>query len=367
MQGFAPIWALGCMSGTSLDGVDVAAIRTDGETIAEFGASAGLSYNDADRETLRAALGLWPEGDAGRLALAEDVIHRRHAEVIAPLRDGIDVLGFHGQTLNHDPKNHRTFQIGDGVRLARETGLKTVWDFRTLDMEHGGQGAPLAPFFHFACAKHIGAERPVAFLNLGGVANITYVDPSKSNPEDDGALLAFDTGPANAMIDDFVKQRTGAPYDMDGQLAHAGRTKQGIVNTFLERKFFSTKPPKSLDRNDFAFLLKEVEDLSTEDGVATLTAATILSVVHAAQWLPKPVRRGLVTGGGRKNQTIMRGLNAAAPFLVEPVEAVGLDGDMLEAQAFAFLAVRHLRGLPTSAPMTTGVKAPVSGGRIADP
>lgn len=367
MAEFRPIWALGCMSGTSMDGVDVASIYTDGETIDRFGRGNLIPFTDADRDSIAKAVGLWPDGDADVLTNAAEVVHKRHVEAIEPFASEVELVGFHGQTVNHDPKHHRTFQIGDGRTLARLTGLKTVWDFRSLDMTLGGQGAPLAPFFHFACAKYIGATKPFAFLNLGGVGNVTFVDPSKNRPEEPGALLAFDTGPANALIDDFVHSRTGAAYDVDGALAAKGRTSQRIVNEFLDRRYFATKPPKSLDRNQFRFLLRSVEPLSTEDGAATLTTATVLSAVHAAQWMPKPIERVLVTGGGRKNKSIMAMLPRSANFEVEPVEAVGLDGDMLEAQAFAYLAVRHLRGLPTAAPGTTGCRIPNSGGRIASP
>lgn len=367
MAGFEPIWVLGCMSGTSMDGVDCAAILTDGQQVYEFGEAAMRPFSAEDRAAISAAVGLWPDGDFGILDRAANVILQRHIEAVAPFAGKVSLLGFHGQTVNHDPDAGRTFQLGDGDALARATGLRTVWDFRSLDMAQGGQGAPLAPFYHFALAKHIGASEPVAFLNLGGVGNVTWVDPNRPAPEDPAALMAFDTGPASALIDDFMQMRRGVSFDKDGALAASGAAGQQIVHRFLSHGYFERKPPKSLDRNDFAALQSEVQGMSDADGAATLTAATVASVVRSADWLPEPPTRWLVTGGGRLNGTIMAGLARGLGVPVEPVEAVGLAGDILEAQAFAYLAVRRLRGLPTAAPTTTGCRVVTSGGRVSEP
>ncbi len=234
-------------------------------------------------------------------------------------------------------------------------------------MASGGEGAPLAPFFHFACAKWIGAAEPVAFLNLGGVGNVTWVDPRAEAPETPGALLAFDTGPGNALIDDFLSRRTGRAFDEDGAVAGAGRVDAGVLASLAEHPYLARVPPKSLDRQDFHPLLDRVAHLSTEDGAATLAAVTAACVAEAARHFPEPPGRWLVCGGGRRNRTVMAMLAARTNAPVEPVEAAGLDGDMLEAQAFAYLAVRVLRGLPTSAPGTTGCRIPVCGGRIGSP
>ncbi|MBC7142400.1 MAG: anhydro-N-acetylmuramic acid kinase, partial [Rhodobacteraceae bacterium] len=231
----------------------------------------------------------------------------------------------------------------------------------------GGQGAPLAPFFHFACARWIGATEPLAFLNLGGVGNLTWLDPRQPAPEVPGACLAFDTGPANAPIDDLMQARRGKPRDEDGALAAEGTADEGIVARFLGHSYFYKVPPKSLDRNDFHRLLDDVAALSDADAAATLTAAAAAAVARGAEHFPAPVARLLVTGGGRHNPTLMRMIAGLLDCPVEPVEAVGLDGDMLEAQAFAHLAVRVARGLPTSCPGTTGVAAAVGGGQISRP
>jgi anhydro-N-acetylmuramic acid kinase len=242
-----------------------------------------------------------------------------------------------------------------------------VWDFRTADVGMGGQGAPLAPFYHFACAKWMGATEPLAFLNLGGVGNLTYVDPRHHAPEDPGACLAFDTGPANAPLNDLMQARLGLVQDQGGKLAAMGSPDDAVVLRFLENPYFYKMPPKSLDRNDFAALNTAVKHLSDADAAATLTAACAAAVAKGSDHFPTPVSRILVTGGGRHNATLMAMLADLMTCPVDPVEAAGLDGDMLEAQAFAYLAVRVARGLPTSCPSTTGVKGAIGGGQISRP
>ena len=355
---------LGLMSGTSMDGVDAAVLDTDGETIAGFGPTAFAAYPPEDRALLRASLGLWPGADG--LDAVEARVRAAHAAVVAGF-DGIELVGFHGQTLAHEPRGRGTHQVGRGDRLAADVGLPVVWDFRTADVASGGEGAPLVPFFHFACARFVGATAPIAFLNLGGVGNVTWVDPRAAGPEAEGALVAFDTGPGNALIDDFLALRLGRAFDEDGALAARGRVDEAALAGLAAHPYLARRPPKSLDRQDFHGFLDAVAHLSTEDGAATLAALTARCVAEAGRWFPEPPTRWLVCGGGRRNATLMRMLaqNSNAP--VEPVEAVGLDGDMLEAQAFAYLAVRVRRGLPTSAPATTGVRLPVSGGRISHP
>jgi anhydro-N-acetylmuramic acid kinase len=358
------IWALGAMSGTSLDGVDAAMILTDGHSVSEFGPHAYRPYTPAEQATLRAALGQWP-GDPAVSAAAE-VVETAHAELLSRF-SGVEVVGFHGQTLAHDPRGRGTHQAGNGNLLAQVLNLPVVWDFRTSDVTLGGQGAPLAPFYHFALAKHLGATTPLAFLNLGGVGNLTWVDPSQPAPEVPGALLAFDTGPANAPMNDLIRARLGLAQDEGGRLAAKGRVRREVIESFLTHPYFYRIPPKSLDRNDFAALLEAVKPLSTEAALATLTAAAASAVAKGAEHFPAPVSRLLVTGGGRHNATLMKHLSRKFACPVEPVEAAGLNGDMLEAQAFAFLAVRVMRGLPTSCPGTTGVPAAVGGGQISRP
>ena len=359
-----PVWALGTMSGTSLDGVDAAMILTDGERILEFGETAYRPYTDEERETIRAALGLWP-GDEGVEAAAE-IVETAHAEIMSEF-SGADVAGFHGQTLAHDPRGRGTHQAGSGAILAEVLGLPVVWDFRSADVQMGGQGAPLAPFYHFACARWTRADLPLAFLNMGGVGNLTWVDPRHGAPEHPGACLAFDTGPANAPVNDLMRARLGVAQDEGGALAASGTVDQAVVEQFLLHPYFFKMPPKSLDRNDFHALLDAVSHLDPGDAAATLTAAAAMAVARGAEHFPMPVARILVTGGGRHNATLMEMLARHVPAEVHPVESAGLNGDMLEAQAFAFLAVRVARGLPTSCPATTGVSGLIGGGQISRP
>ena len=355
--------ALGTMSGTSLDGVDAAVVLTDGHSIHGFSETRYLPYTQDQQQVLSAALGQW-SGDS--VIAATEVVEQAHLALLQQF-ELADVIGFHGQTLAHAPRTKGTLQVGSGAWLAEMLRTPVVWDFRSSDVEFGGEGAPLAPFFHFACAKYIKADQPVVFLNLGGVGNLTYVDPSFDRPEETGALLAFDTGPANAPINDLMRARLGRPFDADGDLARTGSVQKGALEQFLSEPYFARMPPKSLDRNDFAKAVALVAEASDANAAATLTAMCAASVLEGMRHCPVPPSQVLVTGGGRRNPVLIEMLKAALDCPVVPVEDVGLDGDMLEAQAFAHLAVRVARGLPTSCPSTTGVRAAVGGGTLSMP
>ncbi|WP_308914920.1 anhydro-N-acetylmuramic acid kinase [Jannaschia sp. LMIT008] len=361
----ATMRAIGTMSGTSLDGVDAATLETDGERIEAFGPGAFRPYTEAEAVILRAALGRWP-GGAG-VAAAGRVVEDAHAAILGEMiaaDPAAALIGFHGQTLSHDPEGRRTHQCGDGAALASRLDRPVAWDFRTADVAAGGQGAPLAPLFHRACARWIGADAPVAFLNLGGVGNLTWID--SANDGDDG-ILAFDTGPANAPLDDLALTATGRPFDMDGALAAAGVPDDGAVEAVLAHPYFGAPAPKSLDRDAFAGVGAAIGSLPPADAAATWVAVLARSVTLGLALCPAPPRRVLVCGGGRRNPAIMAALERTLTVPVRPVEAVGLDGDLLEAQAFAFLAVRVLRGLPLSLPGTTGVLRPTPGGVVSQP
>jgi len=357
------IRVVGAMSGTSLDGVDAAEIVTDGHRILSFGDSAFLPYSAAQQRVLRAALGKWQDdGVAEAAALVETV----HAHVLAGFEQA-EWVGFHGQTLAHDPKGRGTHQAGDGAVLAEVLGKPVVWDFRSADVQMGGEGAPLAPFYHFALAKYMAADVPLAILNLGGVGNITWIDPRLPHPESEGALLAFDTGPANAPVNDLMQARHGLACDEGGALAAKGTVDEATLEAFLQHPYFFRMPPKSLDRDAFSGLAEAVKPLSDADAAATLTAACAASVALAVQACPTAPQQIFVTGGGRHNKTLMAMLAARCPVPVAPIEDAGFDGDMIEAQAFAYLAVRVAKGLPTSCPGTTGVAAAVGGGTLSRP
>ncbi|OCX63033.1 anhydro-N-acetylmuramic acid kinase [Thioclava sp. SK-1] len=363
-----PVWAAGAMSGTSLDGVDAALLLTDGARILDFGRHGYRAFSQQERAVLHAALGLWPGADG--VDAAAEIVETAHAELLSDFLDA-DVIGFHGQTLAHDPMgaagSRRTHQAGDGAILAEVLGRPVVWDFRSADVEMGGQGAPLAPYFHFACAKWAGLTQPCVFLNLGGVGNVTWVDPRKSGPEEAGAVLAFDTGPANAPINDLMRARRQMERDEGGALALSGQADPAVVETFLSHRYFHKIPPKSLDRNEFRDILELVNPLSDADAVASLVAIAAASVAAGFDHFPSAPAAVHVCGGGRLNEAVMTALARILPCPVGPVEDLGLNGDMLEAQAFAYLAVRVARGLPTSGPSTTGVAAQIGGGRLSRP
>ncbi|MBK8907919.1 MAG: anhydro-N-acetylmuramic acid kinase [Rhodospirillales bacterium] len=359
--------ALGLMSGTSLDGVDAALLVTDGEHILERGAWASFPYAVAFRERLRGLLGR--EQRPGDEAVVRDLT-LLHAEAVARLLDqaglaasDVDVIGFHGQTVMHRPEIRLTRQIGDGRRLAVETGVPVVEDFRSADVATGGHGAPLAPLYHLALAERL--ERPLAVLNIGGVANVTWMGADEGS----GAppVLAFDTGTGNALIDDWVRQTTGRAWDEGGRIAAVGRIDDHRLRPWLDDPYFRAAPPKSLDRDHFAGVLATLHGMDAADGAATLAAFTVRAVQAALAHMPEPPRRWLVCGGGRHNGVLMAMLADAVAAPVDPVEAVGWNGDALEAQAFAFLAVRSLQSRPLSLPTTTGVPRPLTGGTLRLP
>ena len=351
---------IGLMSGTSLDGVDAAWIDTDGDTITAFGPTVTIPYERKMRIDLRQALKVAPSL-APDSALIRSLVERltdTHAQAVEAVGRKADLIGFHGQTILHRPERRRTWQIGDAAALAARVGLPVAYDFRSADVAAGGQGAPLVPVFHAALARDL--PKPLAVLNIGGVANVTWIGAY-------GALVACDTGPGNGPLDDWAARHTGEAFDRDGALALSGKPDPAVLERLLAHPYFGRPAPKSLDRLDFAQALRDsgAEALSPANGAATL--ATFIARAVAATVLPKPPRHWLVCGGGRHNPAIMAALRAALGAPVDPVEAVGWNGDALEAQCFGFLAARVVAGLPLSFPGTTGVPEPMQGGRIARP
>jgi anhydro-N-acetylmuramic acid kinase len=351
---------IGLMSGTSLDGVDAAWLETDGVDVGSFGPAVTVAYDDGLRAELRAILDLAPTlaADDARLAAAVEQLTEYHVQAVEALGLAADLVGFHGQTILHQPDRRRTWQIGDAPGLATRLGVPVVYDFRSADVAAGGQGAPFAPAYHAALAADL--VRPLVVLNIGGVANVTWIGP-------DGALLAFDTGPGNGPLDDWVARHTGQAFDAGGALAAAGVVDRAVLGRLMGHPYFGLPAPKSLDRLDFGRALagSGLSGLSAADGAATLVAFTVESI--AASVFPERAERWVVSGGGRLNPVLMAGLRARLRVSVEPVEAVGWNGDALEAQCFGFLAARVVAGLPLSFPGTTGVPAPMPGGRIARP
>lgn len=361
--------ALGLMSGTSLDGIDLAVIESDGSRVTAFGPALTVPHLPTTRAACREASRLaatCARGDAVPAAIieAEQRVTEAHRLAIHHFlkttgETGIELIGFHGQTILHRPAERLTWQIGDAQVLADEFGLPVIGQMRLADVEAGGQGAPLVPLYHQALVRGVrGTRGAVAILNLGGVGNVTWI-------RGDEEPVAFDTGPGNALIDDWALRHTGIPLDRDGALAARGRVHGDVLAAMMDHPYFDLPAPKSLDRDDFT--LGAVRGLSAADGAATLTAFTAETVAAAQAWFPSAVSRFLVTGGGRLNPTLMAMLEKRLGVPVLPVEAEGWRGDSLEAEAFAFLAVRSLKGLPLSVPGTTGVPRPLTGGQLLRP
>ena len=356
--------AIGLMSGTSLDGLDIALVETDGESHVKRGPSLTVPYEAEFRTRLAAAIAAAKSLDdrdarPPLLAEVERELTARHGEALLRFMGNltlqpfaIDVVGFHGQTVLHRPDRALTVQLGCGAALARQTGIDVVYDLRAADVAAGGQGAPLVPVYHRALAAKM-PDLPVAFLNIGGVANVTWIGR-------DGALVAFDTGPGNALIDDWMARKAGKPYDTGGELAATGRIDEKALHYYLSHPYFAKMPPKSLDRDDFP--LEAVAHLSAADGAATLTSFTAEAIGRARSMMPEEPRLWVVAGGGRRNRTLMSAIAARVENAVVPAEAVHLDGDGMEAEAWAYLAVRSLAGLPITFPGTTGAPRPISGG-----
>jgi len=354
---FEPLCALGLMSGTSLDGIDIALLVTDGEAVLKFGPTGTILYSRNLREKIRSTL-----GGIGDVAGAEEQVTEAHISAVRDFLNQhninsteIDLIGFHGHTILHTPLYGKTWQIGDGKRLAKELLIDVIADFRGADIAGGGEGAPLAPVFHKALAQNL--DTPLCILNIGGVANLTWISRE--------AMVAFDTGPGNALIDDWMLQHTGRTMDVNGTLAATGEIDQTALKELLTDPYFGRPAPKSLDRNHFSENATSVlAKTNPADDVATLTAFTAQAVLLGLRNLPQPPLQFLVCGGGRKNKTLMKHLQTELKTPVNSVESVGWCGDAMEAQLFAFLSVRSRYGLPISFPTTTGVTTPTTGGRL---
>ena len=364
---------LGFMTGTSLDAVDMAVLDTDGEAIFAFGPAGERKLTDATRdvvlEATRQALA-WERGtpEPAIFRHAAEMVAEEHfaaAEAFLQANDlswpDLDLIGMHGQTVLHERPSEgvpgRSVQLGDAEVLARLTGRPVAYDFRTADMAAGGEGAPLAAAYHVARARASKLAPPLAVLNVGGVANVTWWAGG-----DD--FTAFDTGPGNGMLDLLVQARGAGRFDVGGKYASVGRADEGVVRALLAHPYFQGPPPKSLDRYDFS--LEPLDGLQLEDAAATLVAFTAEAVKLAFDTLGQP-NEVIVTGGGRLNPEIMKALSERLSAPVKAAEERGWRGDSIEAEAFAYLAARVKRGLPITFPKTTGVAKPMTGGRIVRP
>ena len=345
--------AIGMMSGTSLDGVDVALVETDGKDYTKLLDYREFPYEKSLKERVSLVFGRQDVDDD--VCAAEELITQAHIDAMQETEWKADVIGFHGQTIHHDPSKRFTWQIGNPQRLADDTGIDVVADMRQADIAAGGQGAPLLPLCHRSFAADI--DKPVIILNIGGVSNITWLGKAYED------ILAFDTGPGNALVDDFLKMRTGQDFDQDGMLASSGIVQQALVDKWLQHSYFQEAKPKSLDRDAWN-VEADIKNLSNEDGAATLTAFTVQTIAKAISMLPDKPKALYVAGGGRLNSVIMSGLSEAIGCSVLPVEEIRWNGDALEAQGFAYLAVRSLLGLDLTVPTTTGVPKSMHGGKL---
>lgn len=358
--------ALGLLSGTALDGIDVAMIKTDGVDIYDFGTAQTFPYEDSLREKIRLLLGTQPDSPENILRIneVENELTRFHAEVvkeyIASHDVQIDVIGFEGLTIFNDPAHHYTHQLGDGELLARLTGIQVVNHFHLADIRAGGQGAPLEPVYHNALCADIG--KPLAVVNISGITHVTWIGSY-------GEMMAFDTGPGNAAIDEWVRKHGGMHMDYNGKLAITGKVNEQIVATMMRHKYFGKYPPKSTDRREFIEKLEHLEGLGLEDGTATATAFVAQSIAYSLLlYLPEIPKVLIVCGGGAKNPTILRFLRQRLPDMeIRTASEEGFNTNALESQAVAFMAVRRLYHLPISFPTTTGVPEPMVGGEICNP
>ncbi len=364
MEVIRPLTAMGLTSGTSMDGVDAALLVTDGVDVFQQGKALNRPYDMQMRAELKEITGKEASQDKEKIKEVERKLTLFHAEVVSELLDladlraeDIDVLGFHGQTIFHCPEENLSVQIGDGQLLAEKTKIQVVNRFRNADIANGGQGGPLMSSYHQALARDL--EKPLIVLNIGGVAKVSYIG-------ENGELIAFDTGPGNALIDDWMLKKHGTNMDFDGSMAARGEANEKIIQTMMKHPYFKKTPPKSLDRDEFSQkIMEHIEGQSVENGAATLTAFTAHTIVHACQnFLPLAAKRWIVCGGGANNPTLMRLLRQKMTALVETARYVKWEGDFLEAQGFAFLAVRSLFGLPISFPTTTGVPHSMCGGLL---
>ncbi len=356
------------MSGTSLDGVDAALIETDGYDYAKPLAFYYRPYEETERAQIKSCFGR-RDRNADDVWAAERLVTIKHAEAVLALLkqenmppQSVDYIGFHGQTIFHAPAEKLTIQIGDGDLLAKQTGIAVIYDFRSHDVSMGGEGAPLAPIYHRALAKTAGISTPLVILNIGGVSNVTWIGTGVND------ILAFDTGPGNALMDDWVQTRTGQRYDEDGKLAKAGTPIQNLLDKWSRHPYFTRQPPKSLDRNewdiaDLGEVSKELGDISTEDGAATLLQFTVQTILDSQRFMPEVPQVWYACGGGRHNKALMGLLSEK--LNIHSIDELGWDGDAIEAECFAYLAIRNSLNLPISFPTTTGISEPLSGGKRA--
>ena len=363
-----PIWTIGLMSGTSLDGMDAALIKTNGIELLEFGEFISWAFTPAMQRKL--SLLIRGRAPLHEIAKIENEFTKLNAQIVRDLikkskiqKNEIKLIGFHGQTIAHDPAKGYTWQIGNGPMLAHLTGIDVIYDFRRADVAAAGEGAPLVPLYHAALFKN--EPLPLGVVNIGGIANVTWIGKSENSVKKDimaHDIVAFDTGPGNGLLNDLIKNRTGKLFDEDGKIAASGKPDEKTLNNYLSDKYFAKLPPKSLDKNSFN--ISRTKHLSTEDAAATLTELTVQTIARSVQHLPKAPNEWMICGGGAENKFLMKRLKSLLKN-VKHISEFKLNAQEIEAQAFAFLAARSFYDLPISVPLATGVRVPTRGGVLA--
>ncbi len=354
------ITAIGLMSGTSLDGIDVALIKSDGQKIISRDTNKYYPYSPKIRNSLTKLI----NNKINSLLEIKEIeleITKKHIAAVKDFlaknkidKKDVDVIGFHGQTILHHPEQKITWQIGNAQMLASNIGIDVVADFRTKDLVFGGQGAPLVPSYHLALFQDY--KKPLLVLNIGGVTNVTYIkNNAAENLIAEENLIAFDVCFGNAPLNDLVYEKTGKDFDKNGLLAKSGKVNHDFVKAILALGYFKKQPPKSLDRNQFDLVIKKFSKLIMEDILASLVFVIGQAVNNVLKFLPSKPLEIIVCGGGRKNLEIMNSIKNATQIKTTNIDDLKIDGDFVEAQAFGFLAIRNLLNLPTSYPKTTGI------------
>ena len=358
-----PLWAIGLESDTAISGVDVALIQTDGVDIFERKAEFSRPYSPTMRDAIAAVLGEKGQQDLTYLRQVEEQVTQHHISAVKELLDmqdmsprQIDVIGFSGHTVLNRPAQKLSIQIGDAQMMLDAFGIPVVNRFYQTDLASGGQGSPIFPVYYEALARPL--EKPLVIFSIGGISSLTYVGAN-------GELIAFDVGPGNVLIDKWMQQRLGAEMDFDGLWAAKGQVDERLLSKLMQHPAIIQNPPKALEREDFLPLLTDVEGSSLADGAATLTALTCEALVQACEkYLPEKPIQYIVTGGGAYNPTMVKYLRQHLTAPVKTANEIGWNTMCLDAESFAFLAVRSLFGLPFTYPTTTGVEFPLSGGKI---
>lgn len=351
---------VGLMTGTSMDGIDISLVETNGLDLKRSNQNYFYGYSNETKDYLFSILGVNIQNNLKQKKTLDELITLEHIKALEnfDILKNIDLIGFHGQTIYHNSKTNTSIQLGDPKKLARKFNKDVVFHFRSKDIESGGQGAPLAPIYHQKLIESFEIDQPACILNIGGVSNITFWDGE--------TLIGFDTGPGNALMDNYIQKISDKYFDKNGTLASKGVPKKSLINKFLKHNFFKKPPPKSLDRNEFLYLYEDLikNKFSVHDTMATLAEITVESIFLGIKILPKKIKNIIVTGGGYKNKYLMKRLSNRLQINIINEEEINVDFDFIEAELIAFLSARCLYNLPFTFPSTTGVSRPLSGGII---